>query len=138
MHCGPEFRDGAVAARQRGLDRGRQVPDRTTLTGIEQVAVGGQRIVFGSAILMDDPGGPVRGYHWDGVTQTGGAGMHQPRYLIALASDLPLPLVGGGVFEQPINDSDIIQGWARALFDRDQQIANLTARLAERDGTSTS
>ena len=102
------------------------------------VAVGGQRIVFGSAILMDDPGGPVRGYHWDGVTQTGGAGMHQPRYLIALASDLPLPLVGGGVFEQPINDSDIIQGWARALFDRDQQIANLTARLAERDGTSTS
>lgn len=95
------------------------------------VAVGGQRVVFGSAILMDDPGGPVRSYHWNGVTHAGGPGMSQPRYLIALASDQPLPAAGGGVFEQPINDSEIIQGWARAVHERDQQIASLTARNAE-------
>lgn len=96
------------------------------------VAVGGQRVIFGSAILMDDPGGALRTYSWDGATQTSGAGMARPRYLIAMASDRPLPACGGGVFEQPINNSDIIQGWAQAVRERDEQIAALKAQLAQR------
>lgn len=102
------------------------------------VAVGGQRVVFGSVLLMDEPGGPVRSYTWDGLTHSGGPGMMRPRYLVALASDRPLPPAGGGLFEQPINDSEIIQGWARAVHERDQQIAALTAQLAERSEPSSS
>jgi len=99
------------------------------------VTVGGQRVVFGSAILMEGKGGPLRTYDWDGAGRVGADAMAKPQYLIAVASDAPLPAVGGGIFEQPINDTDIVQGWARAVAERDGRIAALGTQLAEREDT---
>src|SRR5262245_9258303 len=97
----------------------------------KHVAFGGQRIVFGSGILMENLAGGVRTYTWKENATTSAEGMASPRYLIAIASDGALPCRAGGVFEQPINDPDIVQGWAKAVAERDEQIAKLNAALSE-------
>ena len=102
------------------------------------IAVGGQRVAFGSAILMEGDGGPLVGYQWDGSASVRATGVARPHYLIAVASDVVLPPIGGSIFEQPINDSDIVQGWARAVADRDDRMAALTLTLAEREQAAAS
>ena len=54
-------------------------------------AVYGQRVLYGSAMLLELVPSPARVYSWDGVRQRGNSGMPHPQYIIAVASDGDLP-----------------------------------------------
>jgi 2-polyprenyl-3-methyl-5-hydroxy-6-metoxy-1,4-benzoquinol methylase len=94
------------------------------------VAIAGQRVLFGSVILAEAPG-PMRTYERAGDTASSQAGLVRPEYVVAVATDGDLPELTGGVLEQPINETDIVLGWSRAVAERDGRITELLAE-AER------
>jgi O-antigen biosynthesis protein len=100
------------------------------------VAVAGQRVIFGSVILTE-ASGPMRTYERAGDTASSHPGLARPEYLVAVATDGDLPELTGGVLEQPINETDIVRAWGRAVAERDGRIAERDGRIAERDGRIT-
>lgn len=69
-------------------------------------AISGQRILYGSAILGDEPCAPVLTFD---INDRGGrpvVGLRNAIYLIAVATDGELPLFPCGVMEQPVADSE--------------------------------
>jgi SAM-dependent methyltransferase len=103
----------------------------------KRFAIYGQRIVYGSGILLEGAPAPVHVYSSD-RRHDAVVGMPHPQYLIAVASDETLPPAPSGIFEQPIADSDVVRWWANAVAERDRQIrcadsarTELEARLIE-------
>jgi SAM-dependent methyltransferase len=94
-------------------------------------AIYGQRVLYGSAILQERVASRVSVYGWDGARHRESNGMPRPQYIIAVASDGELPAASSGVFEQPLNESDIIRGWANTVAERDEQIRSLQNSVAE-------
>ena len=109
----------------------------------KHVAFYGQRVIYGSAILLENEYAPVCYYARKGFEHGPTAGLQKPLYLIALASDEALPSLPGGIFEEPIKDSQIgieiaerderIGGLIRASAEKDAQIDDLRQTLAGRD-----
>lgn len=81
-----------------------------------------QRIAFGS-ILLPVSGPAETASH---LVRNGDIistpGIVEPYYHLALASDAPLTTIETGVFEQPINDSEVIQSWERVMAERDREL----------------
>jgi O-antigen biosynthesis protein len=96
-------------------------------------AIYGQRVIYGSGILAENASGAACVYSWDGAQYRRADGMPRPQYLIAIASDAELPSDPNGIFEQPVNESEIVRAWAGIVIERDQQVARLNQALAERD-----
>ncbi len=42
-------------------------------------------------------------------------------------------VLGSGILEQPINETDLVKGWTGAVAERDAQLAKLNQAMAERD-----
>jgi SAM-dependent methyltransferase/glycosyltransferase involved in cell wall biosynthesis len=110
----------------------------------KHVAFYGQRVLYGSAILPEDDYGPLSCYIRKGFEQGPSASIPKPLYLIALASDAELPSLAGGIFEEPVRDSEIgleiaerdgrIGDLIRDGAAKDAQIDDLRDTLALRDG----
>jgi ubiquinone/menaquinone biosynthesis C-methylase UbiE/uncharacterized coiled-coil protein SlyX len=100
----------------------------------KSVAYFGQRVVYGSAIFTESLATPALSYWQENGVVKEATGTVKPIYWIALASDVDLPKLASGVFEQPINDSEIIQSWSRVVSEREGQIANLNQTVTEREG----
>jgi SAM-dependent methyltransferase len=99
----------------------------------KNITILGQRIVYGSNLTTESQSTPYFSYFLkDGTLETT-AGVKDPTYLIILASDGVLPSIRSSFFEQPINESEIIQAWRKVVTERDQSIQNLNNSLAERD-----
>lgn len=94
----------------------------------------GQRIIYGSGILAESLATPVLSYWSENNAIRSASGITKPLYWIALASDIQLPELTSGVFEQHINESEIVHSWRKEVTNRNDQIEKLNQVLAERDG----
>jgi len=93
----------------------------------------GQRIIYGSCVFPESlPMQPLT-YWQENETIKKSPGLTKPVYWIALASDVQLPELASSVFEQPINESEIIKSWSGIVAARDRQIDTLTQAVTERD-----
>lgn len=91
----------------------------------------GQRITYGSAIFPESGTISIVCHTLEGTQQYSIKGIRRPLYLIALASDTELPLVNSGIFEQPMNETEVVRSWSGLLEERDGQIAKLNGRIAD-------
>lgn len=86
----------------------------------------GQRVVYGSAIFCEDRDTQLESYELADEALSTISGLPHSRYLIAVASDADLPLLGSGVLEQQINEAEAVRNIVaecdRLLADREQQI----------------
>lgn len=89
----------------------------------------GQRVVYGSALFCEDSISPVENYELtdDGLSAI--PGVPHAVYLVAVASDAEPPSLVSGVLTQPINETELVLGWAGVVADRDRQIAALQADI---------
>lgn len=92
----------------------------------------GQRVAYGSIVLPEGRGGFVS-FRKNGASVEESAGIVAPVYLIALASDSRLPQVHGGLFDSPLEQSDLVVEIQRRLAERDGQVVGLTNAVAARD-----
>jgi GT2 family glycosyltransferase/SAM-dependent methyltransferase len=99
----------------------------------KNVAYFGQRVIFGSGIFAESLPTSFLCYSQENEIIREARGMVKPLYWIALASNDQLPKLAGGVLEQPINDSEVVQSWARVAAERADHISTFRQQLAERD-----
>ena len=85
----------------------------------------GQRLIFGSGIFAESLPTPALSYLQENEKVTEASGTIKPVYWIALASDIQLPKLASGVLEHPINDSEIIQSWAKVVAERSSAMGEL-------------
>jgi GT2 family glycosyltransferase/glycosyltransferase involved in cell wall biosynthesis/SAM-dependent methyltransferase len=90
----------------------------------------GQRILYGSCVLAESLHTPSSNYSNGSEGIKKAAGHLTPLYHIAVASDLPLPPLASGVFEQPIAESEIVKSWSAVASEREGQIAMLEGQCA--------
>lgn len=111
----------------------------------------GQRVVYGSAIFGEDSSIPVHSYNLADNTLSPIRGVPHAVYLVAVASDVEVPLIGSGLLEQQIEGSDVVQGQIvsfnqavsqdndqlaslrQVVMERDRQLENLNQTVSERD-----
>ena len=99
----------------------------------------GQRIVYGSSIFSELLPAPILSYLQEDGHIIATPGITRAIYSIALASDSQLPKIASSVFEQPINETQIVQALVaekeqiiRALVaEKEQSVAVLSAQLNE-------
>lgn len=84
-----------------------------------------QRIAFGSMLLPVSAPFTATSHLYRGGEIISSAGIVEPLYHLALASDGEPGVLDVGIFEQPINDTEVIQSWERIMADRDRQLDNL-------------
>jgi ubiquinone/menaquinone biosynthesis C-methylase UbiE len=92
----------------------------------------GQRVTYGSSIFSEDGICPVVSYAWTGRELISNRGLFRPQFLMAVASDVPLPLVSSGVFEPVDPCSDRPPVWPSMTAERiqrEQAEADLAAVL---------
>jgi 2-polyprenyl-3-methyl-5-hydroxy-6-metoxy-1,4-benzoquinol methylase len=94
----------------------------------------GQRVLYGSAILSEEGASDVASYDLNDEKLSVQPGVPAASYLVAVASDEQLPVMGNGVLEVPINQTDLVKSWATAVAERDGRIDSLTQAVTERDG----
>jgi len=98
----------------------------------KNIAYFGQRIVYGSSIFAESLNTPIISYWQENKDIRQTFGIASPIYWIALASNnAELPKIASGVFEQPINDSEIIQSLRRVIAECDGKIVKLQANIAD-------
>jgi len=95
----------------------------------KSIAMCGQRILFGSGILLENTvgltGSFARENFADGLTP----GLSKPLYLIALASDAALPAPVSGIFEGDVRESEVVRNLLLTIRHRDQQIEALNGKI---------
>jgi O-antigen biosynthesis protein len=74
----------------------------------------GQRVTYGSSIFAEDAASAPVTYAWDGDQATAHRGVYRPQFLVAAASDRPIPAVSSGLFEPVIPNSDYAPFWPTA------------------------
>lgn len=87
-------------------------------------AIYGQRVTYGSVILSEDGVGAAGCFERVDDKLQYVRGVPHAVYLVAVASDAELPVLSGGLLEQPISE-------AEAVVVRDAHIASLDARINE-------
>lgn len=97
----------------------------------------GQRIIYGSCVFAESLLTQPSSYWQENEAINKAPGLVKPVYWIALASDVQLPELASSVYEQPINESEIVKSWSGVVAERDGQIASLAQAVAERDGQIT-
>lgn len=83
----------------------------------------GQKMVYGSAIFQENSISRVRSYETNATTDHKISGISRPLYLIAVASDGELPLLEGGLFEQPLSENDYVRESTWQIESQQKEIA---------------
>jgi O-antigen biosynthesis protein len=94
------------------------------------VALYGQRVVYGSLIIAEESL-PARAitYRKNGDDTQSDAGLVDPMYLIAVASDVAIPPIASSVFEGCIEEHDTFVLVKSALSAREAQVGHLHERI---------
>jgi len=92
-----------------------------------------QRVLFGSGITAEMRKTYLKGYFYENNTIKEANGLEKPTYWIGLASDLKLPDLPSSIFEQPIDESEIVKSWRKVTVDRDHQIQELEEQLSGKE-----
>ena len=85
----------------------------------------GQRVIYGSAIFLEDGLSLIESYERAGSALSATPGLPHAAYLVAVASDDVLPALVSGILEQPIDETELVLKWAGLVAERDTQIAAL-------------
>ena len=93
-------------------------------------AIYGQRVMYGSAILGEDSIGETGCFEHAGEELQYVRGVPRAVYLVAVASDAELPVLTGGLLEQPISESEPVAV-------RDSDIARLRAYVASMQASAS-
>lgn len=99
----------------------------------KHIAIYGQRVIYGSGILQEKKISDLASFSQENGSIKATKGIARPIYLIAVASDGTIPKVASGVFEQPVNESEIVRSWEGLVRERETQIGDLKQTVAERD-----
>jgi 2-polyprenyl-3-methyl-5-hydroxy-6-metoxy-1,4-benzoquinol methylase len=97
------------------------------------VAMYGQRVIYGSAIFRENSGGPIGTYETIEGAPVSIPGMHRPIYIIAVGSDVELPIASSSLFEREVTRSDEIQSTLATLAERDTQLLNLRQEVIKKE-----
>lgn len=93
------------------------------------ISEAGQRITYGSSIVADSHGETLCfSKSPSGVERS--EGLFEPEYILAFASNGPLPQIKSGIFDQPIEDSQVIQVWREEVERRGAEIQKLHPELS--------
>jgi SAM-dependent methyltransferase len=95
----------------------------------KNVSIYGQRVVYGSAIFCEDGATKISSYALADSTLEAASGLPYAVYLLAVASDTDLPVLNSGMLEQPMNETELVRDWERAMAIRNEQIANQDALI---------
>lgn len=93
----------------------------------------GQRVTYGSTILIEDEESPVTSYDMADEQQLKFTGVPNALYLIAVASDRFLPKIGSGILKQGIENSPLVQSLISLVSERETQITKLNQKLYEQN-----
>jgi glycosyltransferase involved in cell wall biosynthesis/ubiquinone/menaquinone biosynthesis C-methylase UbiE len=101
----------------------------------------GQRVAYGSMIIAEQGEHAFRHFERVDSSMRTSLGIPRPLYLIAVASDGPLPATEGGLMEQPVFESDAVRTLSEEVSRREQsaaqaaaaRIAGLSDSVTERD-----
>jgi len=93
----------------------------------------GQRIMYGSGILSETHAGSSVTFNKEKSSYHRVPGLARPQYLLALASDRPLPEFPNSIFEQPLKESELAMAYSQIVSERNEEIARLEQGLAERN-----
>jgi SAM-dependent methyltransferase len=102
------------------------------------VALFGQRVTHGSSIFAEEGASTLISYAWDGQQAARCLGLFRPQFLVAVASEGPIPAVSSGVFEPVVAGSDRAPFWpmdsergriAQLQADLDAVLSSLSWRL---------
>ena len=89
-----------------------------------------QKVLFGSAILSEELATRATSLHADALHERS-RGLVRPLYLIAVASNGPLPLMDTGIFEQELAKTSEWKWWLDTVSERDTQIRALSSQNDE-------
>ncbi len=99
----------------------------------------GQRLVYGSAIFPETGASESIHYEMQDREIRPSNGLPRPLYWVALASDVELPALSTGLFEQDPLRSELLRQWkaavkdqARLVSERDHQLEQRANQLKER------
>lgn len=84
-----------------------------------------QRICYGSVLLPTSGLAPAKSYVLKSGELEAAQGVHEPLYLLALASDGEIGTMETGFLEQPLNDTEVIQSWTKEVAWRDDELDHL-------------
>ncbi len=110
----------------------------------KQVELYGQKILYGSTILPDKNPTDILFYQRKNNHLSAVSGIPQAIYLIAIASDVEIPSIRGGIFEQPVTESEVVLALTSernaalternsAATERDTALARCDTALTERN-----
>ncbi len=85
----------------------------------------GQKIAYGSVIFCENSNHRTESHEITGDTISTTSGISHPIFLIAVASDSDLPVLNGGIFEQPVEESEVVKRWKAEVDGRDVCISKL-------------
>jgi len=91
----------------------------------------GQKIIFGSAIFGVNNNENLKFYNLTGHQVSAHYNMLNPKYLIAIASDVELLTFESGILETSVNESEVVLNFSRLLAERDVVIDNLNISLSK-------
>ena len=74
----------------------------------------GQRVVFGSSFFLEKASSPIVTADIKLPNDTT-HGLRNPMFLIAVASDLPPPVISSSFLEQPWNESEVVYAWRKEV-----------------------
>jgi len=104
-----------------------------TKASFGNVSIYGQRIVYGSALFAEHDGQLVSFTKHQGEVKRS-AGLVDPMYLIALASDCELPMLRSGLFEAPVDGAAVDVALNSELGARNHEVLEFREGHASLEG----
>ncbi len=96
-------------------------------------AMYGQRVVYGSAIFLETAASVIESERSDAPQEGVAPGIARPLYLIAVASDVPIPPLKSSFLEQDQAGSELSESWRQLVARRDAELSAAGQALVERD-----
>lgn len=90
----------------------------------------GQRIAYGSAIMSENAVSEIATYQLNDQFAKPYCGISNAIYLIAITSDVHLPVLGSGLLEQSVDNSEAVQAWKQKTADLHSQFDGIITKLS--------
>ena len=90
----------------------------------------GQRIAYGSAIMSENAVSEIATYQLNDQFAKPYCGIANAIYLIAITSDVHLPVLGSGLLEQSVDNSEAVQAWKQKTADLHSQFDGIITKLS--------
>lgn len=92
-----------------------------------------QRVIYGSAIFAESTETKILSSYLGESIKIAYTGLRKPLYLIAICSDVSVPKLASGLFEQAIEESEIAIAYSQAIKEQEERIGESQIRLSNMD-----